>query len=239
MNNTTTSFGANITLPMGRIAALCEKYQVEELSVFGSVLRDDFGPESDIDFLVVFQDGDAGPWMSRLLDLEEDLSALLGRKIDFVDKGGLEQSHNRPTRRRAILDTAQVIYPVEDGSDAAPGNADRAQSHQGPTLSEIPPLVPARIRFDPGRLAEFCCRRHIARLSLFGSVIRDDFSPDSDVDVLVEFEPGKTPGLRFITIQDDLTQLFGRRVDLNTPESFSVYLRDKVEAEVVPLYVQP
>jgi predicted nucleotidyltransferase len=107
------------------------------------------------------------------------------------------------------------------------------------TLSEIPPLVLARIRLDAGRVTEFCHRHHIARLSLFGSVLRDDFTAASDVDVLAQFEPGKTPGLRFFTIQDDLTQLFGRRVDLSTPESLSVYFRDKVEAEAVPLYVQP
>jgi len=95
-------------------------------------------------------------------------------------------------------------------------------------MVDLPPLI-----------AALCEKYRVEELSVFGSVIRDDFSPDSDVDVLVEFEPGKTPGLRFFTIQDDLTQLFGRRVDLNTPESFSVYLRDKVEAEVVPLYVQP
>jgi predicted nucleotidyltransferase len=89
------------------------------------------------------------------------------------------------------------------------------------------------------RLAALCEKYHIARLSFFGSVIREDFRPDSDVDVLVEFEPGKTPGLRFFTMQDDLTQLLGRRVDLNTPESLSVYIRDKVEAEAVQLYVQP
>lgn len=89
------------------------------------------------------------------------------------------------------------------------------------------------------RVAAICEKYRIARLSLFGSVIRDDFSPESDVDILVEFEPGKTPGLRFFTIQEDLTKLFGRRVDLNTPESLSVYIRDKIEAEAVPLYVQP
>jgi predicted nucleotidyltransferase len=89
------------------------------------------------------------------------------------------------------------------------------------------------------RIGELCEKYHIARLSLFGSVNRDDFSADSDVDVLIEFKPGKTPGLRFFTIQDDLTQLFGRRVDLNTPESLSRYFREKVEAEAVPIYVQP
>jgi predicted nucleotidyltransferase len=97
----------------------------------------------------------------------------------------------------------------------------------------------ANVTVPTDRIAALCKKHHIARLFLFGSVIHDDFSPDSDVDVLVEFEPGMTPGLRFFTIQDDLTQLFGRRVDLNTPESLSSYFRDKVEAEAVPLYVQP
>jgi uncharacterized protein len=97
----------------------------------------------------------------------------------------------------------------------------------------------ANVRVSTDRIAALCKKHHIARLFLFGSVIRDDFSLDSDVDVLVEFELGKTPGLRFFTVQDDLAQLFGRRVDLRTPESLSDYFRDKVEAEAVPLYTQP
>ena len=81
-------------LPLDRIAELCRKYHVVELSVFGSLLRDDFGPESDIDFLVVFQDDDYGPWMGNLLHMEEELSALLGRKVDLVPKESIEQSEN-------------------------------------------------------------------------------------------------------------------------------------------------
>jgi uncharacterized protein len=235
MNNTTTSFRANITLPMDRIAALCEKYQVEELSVFGSVLREDFGPESDVDVLVVFKDNDAVPWMSKLQDLQKDLSALLGRKIDVVSKGGVEQAQNRP-KRSAILDTAQVIYRAPGGPAASPDTTDRPGSE--PVLSPpgIPPLVLARIRFDPQRVAEFCRRHHIAHLSLFGSVLRDDFSPESDVDVLVQFEPGRTPAWEFFGMQDELTTLFGRRVDLNTPGFLSRYFRDQVQAEAQTLY---
>ena len=66
-----------------------------------------------------------------------------------------------------------------------------------------------------------CRRHHIIRLSLFGSVLREDFRPDSDVDVLVEFEPGKTPGFSFIDIQDELSNMIGRKVDLNTPGDLS------------------
>lgn len=96
-----------------------------------------------------------------------------------------------------------------------------------------------KIALPTEEIVAICRKYHIARLSLFGSVLRNDFSPDSDVDVLVEFEPGKMPGLRFFTIQDELTQVLGRPVDLNTLESLSVYFRNKVEAEAVPLYVQP
>jgi predicted nucleotidyltransferase len=79
------------------------------------------------------------------------------------------------------------------------------------------------------RLADFCRRNHIRRLSLFGSVLRDDFRADSDIDVLVEFEPGHVPGLRFIRLQDELSTLFeGRPVDLVTPKFLNRRIRDEV-----------
>ena len=65
------------------------------------------------------------------------------------------------------------------------------------------------------RVAEFCQRNRIRRLALFGSVLRDDFAPDSDVDVLVEFEAGARVGFEFITVQDELSRVFGRRVDMS------------------------
>jgi len=238
MTTTTQAFRSGITLPNDRIAQLCHKYQVDELSAYGSVLRDDFGPDSDVDFLVVFKDGDAGPWMSKVFHLEKDLTALLGRRVEVATKRGVEQSANWLTRP-AILDSAQVVYRAVDGAAGSPATAEQAKGDLAERAQGIPPLVPARIRFDPQRIAEFCCRHYIMRLSLFGSVLRDDFSPASDVDVLVEFQPGRTPGLRFFTIQEDLTQLVGRCVDLNTPEDLSIYFRDRVEAEAVPLYVQP
>ena len=74
----------------------------------------------------------------------------------------------------------------------------------------------ARLHFPKDKVSEFCRRHHIRRLALFGSVLRDDFTAESDVDVLVEFAPGKTPGLAFITIQDELSEILGRRVDLHT-----------------------
>jgi len=85
-------------------------------------------------------------------------------------------------------------------------------------------------------IAELCRRYRICRLALFGSVLRDDFRPESDLDVLVEFEPGATPGFGFIEIQDELSAIFGRRVDLHTPSSLSKYFRDEVLLEAETLY---
>jgi len=73
------------------------------------------------------------------------------------------------------------------------------------------------IEMPSDKIAEFCRRHHIRKLSLFGSVVREDFGPESDVDVLVEFEPGHTPGLAFFAMQRELSELLDRRVDLNTP----------------------
>ncbi|HVT26896.1 MAG TPA: nucleotidyltransferase family protein [Lacipirellulaceae bacterium] len=87
------------------------------------------------------------------------------------------------------------------------------------------------VKFSRERLAEFCRRHRIRRLALFGSILRDDFRPDSDVDVLVEFEPGVRTGLRFFEMQDELSNILGRRVDLNTPECLSKYFRDEVLAK--------
>jgi predicted nucleotidyltransferase len=79
----------------------------------------------------------------------------------------------------------------------------------------------ARITVNPEEIADFCRRHHIRRLSFFGSVLRDDFRADSDVDVLVEFEPGKGPGfLRLARMEEDLSPLLGgRKVDLRTPRN--------------------
>lgn len=86
------------------------------------------------------------------------------------------------------------------------------------------------LQVDRAKIAEFCRKNHVRRLALFGSVLRDDFRPDSDVDVLVEFEPGHVPGLlRLAGMERELSELFGgRRVDLRTPADLSRYFRDEV-----------
>ena len=96
----------------------------------------------------------------------------------------------------------------------------------------------AGVLIDRNQVAEFCRRHHIRKLSLFGSVLRKDFRPDSDVDVLVEFEPGHVPGLAFFEMQDELSSLVGRRVDLSTPAFLSRYFRDRVLAEAQTQYAR-
>lgn len=97
----------------------------------------------------------------------------------------------------------------------------------------------SRIPVPSEKIAELCKQYHIRRLALFGSVLREDFRPDSDIDILVEFEPGHTPGFAFIDIQDKLSDLFGRTIDLNTPQDLSRYFRDRVLAEAEVYYDQP
>jgi uncharacterized protein len=81
---------------------------------------------------------------------------------------------------------------------------------------------------DRQRIAEFCRKHHIRKLSLFGSVLRDDFRPESDIDVLVTFEPGQVIGLRIVDIEDELAQLLGRRVDLVSEKYLNRRIRDRV-----------
>jgi uncharacterized protein len=92
------------------------------------------------------------------------------------------------------------------------------------------------VRVDSEKLADFCRRNHIRRLALFGSVLREAFSPRSDVDVLVEFDPGHVPGFAFFRLQDELSHLLGRAVDLETPQFLSRRFREDVLANALTLY---
>lgn len=104
-------------------------------------------------------------------------------------------------------------------------------------MSPAQAALAGRITAPPEVIADFCRRHHIRRLSLFGSVLRDDFGPGSDVDVLVEFEAARGPGFFGLhEMEQELSATIGRKVDLNTPASLSKYFRDRVVAEAVPLH---
>ena len=96
-----------------------------------------------------------------------------------------------------------------------------------------------RIEVAREEIAAFSRRHRIRRLAFFGSVLRDDFTPESDVDVLVEFEPGARVGLiRFAGMENELSRLIGRKVDLNTAGFLSPYYRDEVLREAEAAYEQ-
>jgi hypothetical protein len=98
-----------IALPKDRIAEFCRKWRIRELSLFGSVLREDFGPDSDVDVLVSFGYGAA--WsLFDLTDMEEELRAILGRDVDLVDREAVEHSENY-IRRRHILGKLEPVFP--------------------------------------------------------------------------------------------------------------------------------
>ncbi|MCY3896319.1 MAG: nucleotidyltransferase domain-containing protein [Chloroflexi bacterium] len=99
---------ARIEFRQDEIAAFCQRWQMVELALFGSVLRDDFGPESDVDILVRFAPA-AEPGLRDWPAMERELAEVLGRDVDLIERRSVEISRNY-IRRRAILDSAQVVY---------------------------------------------------------------------------------------------------------------------------------
>lgn len=97
-----------IDIPKEKIAAFCRKWNIVELSLFGSVLRDDFRPDSDVDVLVTFS-RDANWSLLDHIGMEDELSAIFGRKVDLINRRAIERSENY-IRRKAILETAQPYY---------------------------------------------------------------------------------------------------------------------------------
>lgn len=94
------------------------------------------------------------------------------------------------------------------------------------------------VEFDRIALRQYCIENRIHRLMFFGSVLRDDFTPKSDVDVIVEFEPGASVGmLKFARIERELSDIIGRKIDLNTKGFLSPYFKDEVLKEAQTQYV--
>lgn len=95
----------HIDIDRARIADFCKRWRIRELSLFGSVLRDDFRPDSDVDVLILLEEG--APWsLYEWVDMIEELKQIFGRDVDLVEKSAIEN----PFRRRSILGTAEVLY---------------------------------------------------------------------------------------------------------------------------------
>ena len=109
-----------------------------------------------------------------------------------------------------------------------------------PDARQTPRMTTAAlpIALDADDIARFCTERGIRRLALFGSVLRDDFTPASDVDVLVEYLPGRHPGLMLFRQQEELSSRLHRSVDLHTAASLSRHFRDEAVAASLPIYEQ-
>jgi len=101
-------FGVHTEIPIKAIADFCRRWQITELALFGSVLRDDFRPDSDIDVLVTF-DPDSHWSLFDFVRMQRELTAIFGRDVDLVERDAVIEGHNA-MRRKAILDSAQVIY---------------------------------------------------------------------------------------------------------------------------------
>jgi predicted nucleotidyltransferase len=99
---------AGIEIPKDKIADFCRRWQIVELALFGSVLRDDFQPDSDVDVLVTFAP-DAGWSLFDHVEMQDELKSILGREVDLVSRRGIERSRNY-IRRKAILDSAEAFY---------------------------------------------------------------------------------------------------------------------------------
>ena len=145
---------------------------------------------------------------------------MAGRLI--VESGRNYISHTEPESRSRLEDVLPPPYERLMGAIAG------VRSSRPMSL---------KLSVNQKRLAEFCRQSGARRLAVFGSALRDDFRPDSDVDVLIEFEPGRTPGLRFFWMQEELSRLFGRTVDLHTPASLSRAFRSQVLSEAEDQYV--
>jgi predicted nucleotidyltransferase len=137
------------------------------------------------------------------------------------------QLKNLPHSAFRTIRQIRTSAPVETGIEHAEQSGGYHEDVMSPHLA-----------LDRGVISAFCERHHIARLALFGSALGDQFGPDSDVDVLVEFQPGHVPGLEFLSIERELSALLrGRRVDLVTPKFLNARIREQVLREAEPIYV--
>jgi predicted nucleotidyltransferase len=124
-----------------------------------------------------------------------------------------------------------MVDKDQDTQDRPPCDVSKAQGDGGKSAHYH------GIEISKEALAQFCQRHHIRRLALFGSILRDDFGPQSDVDVLVEFDPEHVPGLiRLARMEIELSEMLGRKADLRTPADLSRYFRDEVLADAEVQY---
>lgn len=167
----------------------------------------------------------------------DDIARRRGTSRSAVLAEALETHLEAPGR---VAEHGGGVYPASLSDAALLAELRRRLGARAPAdpTDETPDTARPRISVDRNRLAHVCRRHRIAKLSLFGSVLTNEFGPDSDVDVLVEFEPGQSPGFAIMRIEDELSELFGgRRVDIVTERSLHRLIRDRVLATAVVQFV--
>jgi predicted nucleotidyltransferase len=197
--------------------------QIKVAFIFGSIASGDERTRSDIDVMIVgrisFED---------VVSLLSPAEQKLRREINPVVYPITEL-------KRKVREDHHFVKTVLEGEKIfLIGNEDELAK----LVSKETSLVSQPFRLPHNRLAAFCRKRHIRKLSLFGSVLTKDFRPDSDIDVLVEFEPGHVPGFGIIDMENELSRLVGRKVDLRTAGDLSRYFRDEVVREAKVEYAE-
>jgi predicted nucleotidyltransferase len=191
--------------------------------ILGSMVSGDEKRRSDIDVMIIGRISFEGV-VSLLSPAEEKL----GREINPVVYPVTEF-------KQKIRDNHHFLNTVLEGDKVfVIGN----EYELTKLISRETSPVSQPFRLPQNRLAEFCHEHHIRKLSLFGSVLTKNFRLDSDIDVLVEFEPGHVPGFAIIGMENELSRLVGRKVDLRTAGDLSRYFRDKVVREAKVEYAQ-
>jgi predicted nucleotidyltransferase len=174
----------------------------------------------------LFTHPDRRYFVRQLTALVEEDSTNVSRELTRLEEAGILVSTTEGKQKYYQVNRQSPLF------DELHGLAAKA------AVSEETSPVSQRFRLPRSRLAEFCHKHRIRKLSLFGSVLTNDFRPDSDIDVLVEFEPGHVPGFAIIDMENELSRLAGRKVDLRTAGDLSRHFRDRVVREAKAEYAQ-
>jgi len=180
------------------------------------------------------------PGKTRItIRIDADVLAWFKEQVNLAGGGNYQTLMNQALRKFIESETEPIESTlrrvIREELQTAPLKMDSPDADQQGTIAKTGSPLPLDESVME-QIADLCSRWNIRRLALFGSTIRDDHRPDSDVDILVEFEPGHVPGFDFITIQDELTEVIGRRIDLHTPATLSRHFRADVLDRAKTLY---
>ena len=184
---------------------------------------------------LLFSHADEAFYLRQIVRASDQGLGPVQRELGLLTDAGLVR---RSQQGRRVYFQANSESPVFEEIRSLISRMGALQASR-PSSCKAPLPSPQRFNVSDPILAKFCRRNHIAKLSLFGSALRDDFRTDSDLDVLVEFDPGHAPGFALIAVQNELSRLAGRKVDLRTPGDLSRYFREQVVREAKVRYARP